>query len=639
MNAERTGSPRGPAGTPSGRAVVLVERGAAAARSLSRRLSDFGYPVRIVPALAGLPAAVAELRPAAVIIDQETVAAAGEALSALRALAGFECPAIAISDRDDLESRLYTVRAGFDAHLVKDEAPARLAETLDWLLHRRRAEPYRVVIIDDDRFTAGVMAISLQRAGLEATVVSEITRVLEVLRTARPEVLLIDIHMPACNGIDLAAAIRQVPDFLHIPLIFVTTEKSPEHRMLAVQSGGNDFLTKPVPPDLLIATVRARAEWSRQLDTTLHRLSESEERFRAVAETASDAIVATDEVGRIIYSNTVAQGMFGRDGRELLDHSALALVAPAHRRPLVRALRRCDDAAGRRTLELEGLDGRNRAFPVEVSVSSWQAGGRRHFTGIIRDISERRRAEERLAEARRRADAANEAKSAHVSRMVHELRTPLNAVLGYTQMLQRTGTLSDRQVTWTGHVLSAGEHMLNLTNDALDLAQIEAGKIYLSFDRLDAAVIASDCLILTEPEAIRHGVALAPFAGAPPPLRADSLRVKQVLLNLLSNAVKYGGRGAVVSLDAEPVAGGALLRFTVADTGSGIPADQLSGLFQPFHRLPGNRRGIEGSGMGLSISRLLVEAMGGEIGVASEPGAGSRFWFTVPTAPEVTPAD
>ncbi len=630
MNAERAGPLRGLAGAPSGRAVVLVERDEAAARALSRRLAEFGYPVRIVPALDELAAAVTEARPAAVIIDQEAAAAAGEALATLRRDAGFDCPAIAISGRDDLESRLFSVRAGFDAHLVKDEAAARLAETLDWLLHRRRAEPYRVVIIDDDRFTAQVMALSLQRAGLEATLVSEVDGVLAVLRAARPEVLLVDIHMPACNGIDLAAAIRQVPDFLHIPLIFVTTEKSPEHRMLAVRSGGNDFLTKPVPPDLLIATVRARAEWSRQLDTTLRRLSESEERFRAVAQTASDAIVATDELGRIIYANAVARRAFGGDGRELLDRSALTLVAPACRRPLVRALLRRDKAAGRRALELEGLDGDGRAFPVEVSVSSWQAGGRRHFTGIVRDITERRRAEERLAEARRRADAANEAKSAHVSRMVHELRTPLNAVLGYAQMLQRTGTLSDRQITWVGHVLSAGGHMLNLTNDALDLAQIEAGKIYLSPDRLDAALIASDCLILTEPEAARHGVTLAPFAAEPPPLRADSLRVKQVLLNLLSNAVKYGGRGATVTLTAEPAGDGARLRFTVADTGPGIPADQLSGLFQPFHRLPGTSRTIEGSGMGLSISRRLVEAMDGEIGAASEPGVGSRFWFTVP---------
>ena len=639
MMPERTGSPRDRTGGPSGRAVALVDRDQASARALSRRLAEFGYPVRIVPGLAGLAAAAAETRPAALILDLETVAAAGEDLSAVRARAGFAGPAIAIGARDDLESRLFSVRAGFDAHLVRpdptwDAAATGLVETLDWLLHQRRAEPYRVVIIDDDRFTAQVMALSLQRAGFEVTLVSEVGRVLEALRAARPEVLLVDIHMPACNGIDLAAAIRQVPGFLHSPLIFVTTERSPEHRMLAVRSGGNDFLTKPVPPELLIATVRARAEWSRQLDTTLRRLSESEERFRAVAQTASDAIVATDEVGRIIYANAVARRAFGGDGRERLERSALTLVAPAHRRPLVRALRRCDDAAGRRTLELEALDGAGRPFAVEVSVSSGQAGGRRHFPGIVRDITERRRAAERLEEARRRADAANQAKSAHVSRMVHELRTPLNAVLGYAQMLQRTGALSDRQVTWIGNVMSAGEHMLHLTNDALDLAQIEAGKIYLSLESLDAALIASDCLILTEPEAARHGALLEPFDPETPlpPLRADSLRMKQVLLNLLSNAVKYGGRGARVGLSAEPAGDGAFLCFTIADSGPGIPADQLAGLFQPFHRLPGNAKGIEGSGMGLSISRLLVEAMGGAIGVTSEPGAGSRFWFTVPTA-------
>ncbi len=638
MEAEAAGSPRSRAEAASGRVVMVVERCDEAALTLSRQLSEFGYPVRIVPGLDDLPEAVAQVRPAALIIDQDV--AAGRSLPALRAVAGFDCPVLVISDRDDLDSRLATVRAGFDAHMVRSEPATRLAETLDWLRQQNRADPYRadpyrVVIIDDDRFTSQVMALALQRAGFQATVVTEARSVLEVLRAVAPEVLLIDIHMPGCSGIDLAAAIRQMPGFQHVPLLFVTTENSPEHRMLAVRSGGNDFLTKPVPPDLLIATVRARAEWSRQLNATLGRLSESGERFRAVAQTANDAIIATDESGRIIYSNAAAQRAFGCDGRELLDSPVLSLVAPAHRSRLLRLLNRRGQGSGRRTAELEASNRCGGAFPVEVSVSSWRAGGRRYFTGIIRDITERRRAAERLEDARRLADAANAAKSVHISRMAHELRTPLNAVLGYAQLLQRHGPLDERQRACVAHVLSAGEHMLHLTNDALDLALIEAGKLRITPSALDVAVLVGDCLTLTEPEAVRQGLVLRNETEGLrlPPVLADSLRLKQVLLNLLSNAVKYGHKGGTVTLGAELVAGGSHLCLSVADGGPGISPAQAASLFQPFYRLPDTSINVTGTGLGLSICRLLVEAMGGEIGVSSTAGTGSRFWFTVPTAP------
>ncbi len=511
---------------------------------------------------------------------------------------------------------------------------SRIAETLDWLRYQNRADPYRVVIVDDDLFTAQVMALALQRAGFAATVVTDVGSVLEEMRASVPEVLLIDIHMPGCSGIELAAAIRQMPGFLHVPLLFVTTEHSPEHRMLALRSGGNDYLTKPVAPDLLIATVLARAEWSRQLKTTLGRLVESGERFRTVAQTASDAIIATDDAGYIVYSNVAAQRAFGCDGRELLDVRVLSLVKYAHRGRLVRLLRQRGHGPGRWTTELEARSRCGPSFPVEVAVSSWRAGGRRYFTGIIRDITERRRAQERLEEARRRADAANAAKSAHVSRMTHELRTPLNAVLGYAQMLQRQGGLDPRQQVCVGHVLSAGEHMLNLTNDALDLAMIEAGRLSITPSALDVGVLLGDCLSLIQPEAERYGVELINCIGSSPlpPVFADSLRFKQILLNLLSNAVKYGGKGTTVRLAAEAVAGGASLHFTVTDSGRGIDPGQLDRLFEPFHRLTENTAGITGTGLGLSISRLLVKAMGGEIGVTSQLGIGSRFWFTLPTA-------
>ena len=747
-------------------AIVLLERDGGRDGGAAQHLAGSGWPVQLVAGLGGVVGALAGA-PAALVLDLAVEADGAAALQELRAWrAGglLRCPVVVISDRDDIGARLQTVRAGADAHLVRSDCADRLVETLHWLLCRNRAEPYRVVIIDDDQFTAQVMAISLRRSGLEATVATRIGDVLDVLRAARPEVVLVDIHMPECNGIDLAAAIRQVPGFLHVPLIFVTSEKSPEQRVMALRSGGNDFLIKPVDPAFLLEAVTVRAEWSRLLGATVGRLAESEGRFRAVAQTASDAIIATDEGGTVVYANASAVQLFGVG--DVVGRPALSLVAASHRRLLMRALRL--GAAppparpARRITEVLGQAADGRTFPMEVAVSPWQAGGRRYFTGIIRDITERKRTEETLRRseeryheavragkvgvwewspatdtvylaptlkamvgfaghrlghrlgdwmalthpddrgallaalwdlvagrspqaelehrmvhrdgslrwfvtragvaerrgqqpvrlagastditelketqrqlelARERADAANAAKTAHVTRMVHELRTPLNAVLGYTQLLQRLEPLTERQRTSIGHVYAAGTHMLELTNEALDLARIEAGIIQLIPETLDIALLCDDCLALTHPEAERYGITLVErLPGEPlPPLRADSLRVKQVLLNLLSNAIKYGGRNATVTVAVEPAAGDRL-RIAVTDTGPGIPADQLGSLFTPFQRLGAAGSAIEGSGLGLSITRLLVEAMGGEIGVASTVGAGTTFWFELPVA-------
>jgi signal transduction histidine kinase len=242
-----------------------------------------------------------------------------------------------------------------------------------------------------------------------------------------------------------------------------------------------------------------------------------------------------------------------------------------------------------------------------------------------------RAAEHTLEQARHEAERANQAKSEFLSRMSHELRTPLNAVLGFAQLLEMD-PLTNEQRESLGYILKAGTHLLDLINEVLDIARIEAGRLTVTLEAVPLADVTREVLTLVAPLAaeravrVRHAV---PDRDGPVVL-ADRQRLKQVLLNLLSNAVKYNtvGGEVVVSHDAAPDR----VRVRVADTGPGIPEEKRARLFLPFERLGVSPGGVEGTGLGLALSKRLTEAMGGAIGVDTAVGQGSTFWFELPAA-------
>ena len=251
------------------------------------------------------------------------------------------------------------------------------------------------------------------------------------------------------------------------------------------------------------------------------------------------------------------------------------------------------------------------------------------------DISARKRAETALIAARDEAERANRAKSQFLSQMSHELRTPLNAILGFGQLLQSDPrqALADHQQPWVREILRGAEHLLELINEILDLGRIESGELLLEPSQVDLQDLAAECVGLVETLATQRGVQLRPL---PPELAgrtmgADRRRLKQVLLNLLGNAIKYNRPGGQVALQVSDDDG--LVRLAVRDDGPGLSADEQSRLFQPFERLAAARSAIEGTGIGLALSRRLVEAMGGRIGVDSQPGQGCSFWLCLPPQP------
>jgi signal transduction histidine kinase/ActR/RegA family two-component response regulator len=267
-------------------------------------------------------------------------------------------------------------------------------------------------------------------------------------------------------------------------------------------------------------------------------------------------------------------------------------------------------------------------FPVELTI--WPIGRAPDVTfhAFVRDISERKAAEHVVEAARDEAERANRAKSDFLSRMSHELRTPMNAVLGFAQLLEMEPQTSEQKEDTT-EILKAGRHLLELIDEVLDISRIEAGRLRLSLEPVDVVEAVEECVSLLTPLANQEGVRVNLARDDSIPERAASVvadrqRLKQVILNLVANAIKYNREDGSVRISFEP-AEPSRLKIHVTDTGHGIPAGRMEKLFAPFERLGAEVSGVEGTGLGLALSRALVEAMGGTISVRSEVGIGSTF--------------
>jgi PAS domain S-box-containing protein len=274
---------------------------------------------------------------------------------------------------------------------------------------------------------------------------------------------------------------------------------------------------------------------------------------------------------------------------------------------------------------------------LTITVVKKEDGTIANYVVMITDISERKKIEARLIEAKEEAELANKAKTQFISSMSHELRTPLNAILGFGQLLELEGdTLGQEQQESVNNILTAGQQLLGLINGILDLSRIDMGKMDISLQPLCIAEIVSGCMdqVAVAMGNKRNITFENSLTDTKLQVMGDDLRLRQVLINLLSNAVKYNNDNGKVSVSSV-IENNGWLRIEVRDTGPGVAKEKHSLLFTPFERLDQKHGTISGVGIGLYISKQLVEAMQGTVGVDSEPGKGSAFWFELPLAEEV----
>jgi len=263
---------------------------------------------------------------------------------------------------------------------------------------------------------------------------------------------------------------------------------------------------------------------------------------------------------------------------------------------------------------------------------------RKHAEESLKQLNEKLedRVEERTVElvaAKEEAERASRAKSEFLSRMSHELRTPMNAILGFGQLLELT-LKEEEQADNVQEILHAGRHLLELINEVLDLARIEAGKLTISLEPVHLMPLIEECLALIRPVAEARSIRILESGrNCGEYVQADRTRLKQALLNLLSNAVKYNQEAGTLSVTC--IHDGDAIQICVSDTGAGLTAEQQSRLFSPFERLDADKTAIEGTGIGLALSRRLMELMHGEIGVESKPGIGSTFWLRLTVVHEL----
>jgi PAS domain S-box-containing protein len=370
-------------------------------------------------------------------------------------------------------------------------------------------------------------------------------------------------------------------------------------------------------------------------------LRESEQRFRAVAESAFEGIVTTDDLGRIVTWNKGATLLFQYEEAEMLG-ATVEMIMPERFRAAYRAgMAQLRQGKSSQIMgmahQFDGLRRDGREVPLELSLATWSAGEHTFYTGIIRDISERKKHEAALQVAKEEAESATRAKSQFLATMSHEIRTPINALLGMGELLLET-TLSAEQRHFLEISNQSGAALLALINDILDLSKIEAGQLDLEstpFDLHNLLVGTVEILRLLAHDRGNH-LAMQWQEGLPQWVEGDPGRLRQVLLNLINNALKFTQQGEV-TLTVQAGEGEAIL-FAVTDTGIGIAPEHVQAIFLPFNQADSSvTRRFGGTGLGLTICRQIIRHAGGELGVESRLGEGSRFYFSWPLPRSTTP--
>jgi PAS domain S-box-containing protein len=400
----------------------------------------------------------------------------------------------------------------------------------------------------------------------------------------------------------------------------------------------------PWPEGMVVILTDIRPR--RKAQSEIFDLTRAERRFRELLEAAPDAIIEIDREGRVMLLNAVTEKMFGYARQELLGKSMDVLLPEGlrsghsgHRasywaRPVTRPMGI--------DLVLRGQRKDGTTFPVEISLSPVHSEDGMRVTAVIRDITERRQAEDKLRALREEytrelelrneeIERANRLKSEFLANMSHELRTPLHTVIGFSELLieEVKGPLNGDQKRFLSHIYKDANHLLALINEVLDLSKIEAGHLKLTREHLDLDVVVEDALSSIRPACVEKSVGISTSFATGLGVLADRLRLRQILYNLLSNALKFTPNGGAILVMTEAVAGFA--EIAVSDTGVGISRVDHESIFDKFYQVGAATSGIrEGTGLGLSITKRLVEEHGGRIRVESEPGRGSRFTFTIP---------
>lgn len=540
-----------------------------------------------------------------------------------------------------------------------------------------------ILIVDDERTNLNILNEVLQPYYFTMTAKSGEQALQRLQSSHLPDLILLDIMMPGMDGITVCERINQDLKTREIPVIFVTAKTSIDDELRGFECGAVDFIHKPINPRIVLARVTSHLllkEKQKELDgvnkqlvMNIDRLSASEERFRRLVQTVPDIVYKIDDKGYFTFLNHAIKQL-GYDEAELLGKH-FSVLMEAHEidnvsrekaiakyqgmTPTVQpkvfderrtgnrittGLQLCLKTKSGRHLEPAEVHNLSVNFVfVEINSSGLYGDDQqdqekkqtRNYigtVGIIRDITERAVFQKKLKDARDAADRANQAKSEFLANMSHEIRTPMNAVLGMTDIVLET-ELDSFQRKHLTTVSSSAHALLGILNQILDIAKLEDGRIELEEIVFEIRQIVEEAIAIWRGIALEKGIAtdVDIATDVAKCVIGDPLRLRQIITNLVGNAVKFTNTGKVmVTISPSAKASGNLL-FVVADTGIGIPSNRVDHIFDSFFQADSTTtRKYGGSGLGATISKQLVELMGGQIWVESELQIGSSFYFDVP---------
>jgi PAS domain S-box-containing protein len=409
--------------------------------------------------------------------------------------------------------------------------------------------------------------------------------------------------------------------------------------------------TMPIGILIFIMIVIAATMLYLRTNTKTYRIQQQRD---ALFKQTIDGIITIDRHGLVLVANPATSQIFGYQNEEMVGQN-VSMLMPEEERvahdDYLRESQLYEAKVFNLTRDLRGRRKNGELFPLELTVSPMLVEKEKFYIGVLRDVTQRYQqqqdlitAKEQAEHAQEIAEKANRAKSEFLSKMSHELRTPLNAILGFSQLLS-ADNLTEDQLDSVSLINNSGKHLLNLINDVLDLARIESGNAVASLEHVNVRDLITEItpVIETQLEALQLTLTTHYFTDQEIWVTADYIRLKQVLLNLLSNAVKYNRALGVITIDVR-FQSSHTIRIAVQDSGYGIDATSIESLFEPFNRLGKDATDIQGTGIGLVISRELIRLMKGELGVSSILGTGSVFWLDLPMAEtkqndEITDAD
>ena len=527
----------------------------------------------------------------------------------------------------------------------------------------RPALSLRILHLEDDPADAELVEAALTADGIRCDIARAASRAQFLDAVDGPyDLILADFALPGFDGVSAQRIARERRP--ELPFVFVSGTIGEEVAIERLKDGATDYVLKQRLSRLPSAVRRALDEARerrdrREAQAEIRRLnSELEQRviertaqlaqanafLDSIVENLPDMVFVKDARDlRFVRLNRAGEQILGVDRRDVIGRSSGEVFPP----DMASSLSATDRQAleGGAVLEIPehvvstATRGARVLHTKKIPIPGGENGTAGYVLGISQDITDRKAAQEAVRLARLEAERASRAKSDFLSRMSHDLRTPLNAILGFAQLLEMD-ELSPEQSDSVRQILRGGRHLLELINEVLDIARIEAGHLSLSPEPVAVSDVVSQVIDLVKPLGAQQRIAITAEDSpdhAAVHARADRQRLTQVLLNLVGNAVKYNRSGGSVRV-AYGVRG-ERVRVSVTDTGAGIRPEKLALLFQPFERLGADQTAIEGTGLGLAVCKGLTEAMSGRIGVESVVDSGTTFWIELPRADSLAPRD